>query len=282
VSKSGGSFFCKCGSEVGKRNNKRKYNGDTNCNYFNRDMPLWTNRVSASKYIPSWAQQYPAAPRSCAARAETMRARGLDFEGNEHYLPIGLCKEFRNILLVRDPVSRIFSHVREVGKKHNESGRWVRDLRKMNVGELYDEFLPSAKGYILTDNFYVRSLAGEKVFNLPFGDVRREHLEEAKRVLASFDDVLVMFEADQGGFAYEDAGYAAAARRGVSLTAQVQRRLGWNCSTTHSPRDSRKRVRIAEREDAPWKYAEELRRRNRLDYELFAMALTIFQEEFLG
>lgn len=265
VSKSGGTWFCQCGKIAGR---KGAFGRTKNCITQEEHKPAWYDlklRKRARKWLPSFALD----PRGKAKGSCTSLERALadsDFEANEGWLPrmrdqqvVGLCAQFRNIVLLREPVSRAVSFCREL---------WQHPLNQNNipVNFTWPDFLRGCvneESLVPNDNVLTRVLGGQWAFSQGFGQLNRSHFEAAMAVLHGFDDVVI----------------SDGAPAGLSLEKQVQVRLGWNCSGVVSKRDSRQ----SERQSIPPSLQQEvealLERRLAFDRRLYLEGLALAERQ---
>merc|ERR1712125_211474 len=100
---------------VGGRNPFKQYGRDPNCHYLGEDQPLWTlpssprvlNNSAKNAYFPEWARGYRIHQSNCSTLEDVLQEKGIDFEGNENFLPyngkdahVSLCPRFRNVILL--------------------------------------------------------------------------------------------------------------------------------------------------------------------------------------
>jgi len=192
ISKTAGTFFCACGVSQGC---KAIQSGNCHVEY---DMNLWTPETR-----PGPSLLISTRPSTCEGLAADYETRGLTLEANENFLlPQGLCHQFWNVIIVRDPLTRLFSHL----SMNWERGLTIYDPSTITVEQLFKE-VP-----VLSNNYYIRSLLGHDVYTLPSGAIRRTHLEKAKQRLRAFDVILIQQEQNSS-----------------LLTSDINRRIGWSC-----------------------------------------------------
>jgi hypothetical protein len=241
VSKTAGSTFCDAG----------RHNGCTSCNdncHTDLDAYLWNG--TSTDWLKSTSAEEIASTKhrltTCADLSAYYNRFDVTIEGNENFLTTaGLCPEFWNVIIFRDPIARVLSHLRMLQDHH-----WREDANLTGHPTVEEVF---AKLPMLTNNYFIRSLLGEDVFLLPFGSITPAHLSEAKRVLEGFDVLLTMDEANSS-----------------LMDSQLHSTLGWSVSD--------KRIRggsTAAFVDAlNWSSAdwESLKAANALDQELWQYA----------
>lgn len=142
-------------------------------------------------------------PRTCAELTDSVLDRELNFVGNEGTaLDEGNCPELWNIIIVRDPIERLLSHIAMLIE-------WkccgFEDPWEAASGAVSTKWLFEHK-YNLADNYMTRVLLGEDAWNKAFNSLGEEHLQSASKVLRSFDAVYVV---------------------GPNLTDLVHTSLGW-------------------------------------------------------
>jgi hypothetical protein len=96
-----------------------------------------------------------------------------------------LCTDdFTYMVTLRDPITRLHSHLCQ----HAIDVSYV-----LNSSRTYCFGDASICSPIAFDNFYIRSILGPPVSNLPVGSITEEHLEHAAAILEQFH-VVVIFE----------------------------------------------------------------------------------------
>lgn len=198
ISKTAGTFLCMCGWDNGCRAwGEPNYRDDCH-DYF--DGPLW-----GGGYRPLFS------PKTCWELAAYNRVAHFTLEGNENYLlNEGLCPQFWNVIVLRHPIERFISFLAMCVREDWCGG----PLASASVEE-FAAWLPEwvtarvAGKELGADNYYIRSLLGEKVFNLPLGGITRAHLEEAKKKIAGFDMIYIL---------------------GPDFNGMVETSLGWRCA----------------------------------------------------
>ncbi|EFJ42749.1 hypothetical protein VOLCADRAFT_107097 [Volvox carteri f. nagariensis] len=153
VSKSGGTSFCQLAKMNGCRT--QSFNSQRNCmiKYFR--FNFYANELVMHDHNRSWVGVHP-------------------------------CREFLNVVIFREPQSRVVSHMQNILKEYviyyNQS--------------LWQAFNPNSVDQWRTlavpvfDNYVVRSLLGGQVYNMPWGDVNHTHLLGAKIVTLQFEVLL--------------------------------------------------------------------------------------------
>jgi hypothetical protein len=196
VSKSGGSFFCACGYH-NHENQDLDSSFRINCHYLREDSPWWGN----SARIPGYASRTKVHSDSCNTYEHALADKHVTLEGNENHLPreSELCDNLENILIIRDPIHRLASHVHEIEKHFYES---TRNASEMSLSQINADYP------WLADNYLTRSLSGKSVFQAEFGTVTEAAFLNAKQVIHKFDNIFVMAE---------------------DLVTELEHHYGWSC-----------------------------------------------------
>lgn len=197
VSKSSGTFFCDCAHHVGL-NRGLRHDEYMNCHFLDEDQPQWGFHDLPQAFMIY--NESDIHQTDCQELADVSKTRGIDVEGNENYLPsYGLCSQFYNVMIFRDPIMRLLSHLVTINGRDREGEDRLMNHTMNRVIEQWPQ---------IVDNFYTRNLAGYDAFKLPFGKITEEHLKVAKARLAQFDEIFI---AD------------------ASLAYDMHNRLGWDC-----------------------------------------------------
>ncbi|GIL78200.1 hypothetical protein Vretimale_7584 [Volvox reticuliferus] len=200
VSKSGGTSFCQLGRMNGCKT--QSFGRQQNCliTYF-RDSPRWTKAgvlgELSAKHGDPWCARYGrqyGMRWHCRARRALMTRMRFNFYSNElvmhdhnnSWTGVHPCREFLNVVIFREPQSRVISHMQNILKEYvnfyNES--------------LWQAFNPNsavqwrALAVPVFDNYVVRSLLGGKLYNMPHGTINGTHLLAAKIVTLQFEVLL--------------------------------------------------------------------------------------------
>lgn len=111
------------------------------------------------------------------ARVLVMQVRACSSPNNGAFRP---CRKFINVIVLRNPVQRILSHLAYMQGK---------------LGSSLRSFVQQSP--ILANEYYVRTLLGAQVYRLPLGRVTREdHCRGAHIALRRFDFVLALEHVD--------------------------------------------------------------------------------------
>lgn len=250
ISKSAGTELCMCSWDSGCRA-WGSANKDDNCHARGRsspmDTPAWGGVVHRTKLFSTCNQLY-----------EYNSANRFTVEGNEnHLIQEGLCSDFWNVIIMREPIERLMAHLSYLYDLDEVADRqWAQ----VKVGLYWDpSHITTETAFnalpIVTNNFYIRNLLGHKGYKLGFGEVTEAHLEEAKRILEQFD--LVMLKND-------------------ALSYNIQHLMGWRCSTPSTRSGhTEEYAKLLKSHWGPEQW-ERLERANRLDIELYKYAIKLY------
>ncbi|GIL48514.1 hypothetical protein Vafri_5021 [Volvox africanus] len=225
ISKSGGTSF----SAAAKHSNCSMAPGIGQLEELG-DFPRWINGTAFEEITGGtdvmWSyystKGRPIEGQTCTRRRAYLQKFGYNYVSNEFTLHGGssernthVCPQMFNVVTLRDPASRLASHLhymlarvkkRLMGKKGLDEGKFF-DIFCAGDVNVWERMAPT-----VIDNYNVRSFIGESGFHMPVGDIGREDVEVARRLLLQFDLVLDL-----------DAGSEA-----VDLA--IQQGLGWNLS----------------------------------------------------
>eukprot|EP00198_Chlamydomonas_reinhardtii_P002402 XP_001691738.1 predicted protein [Chlamydomonas reinhardtii] len=207
VSKSGGTTFCQLAERNGCATESFAANKNCEVAVF-RDQPRYVNgtvHVALRKGRKTQCDR-PNKPMSlrreysCAQRKRMLQEKRYTIYANE-YTAVGgrlspqlahSCGNMLTVLQMRHPHSRMLSHIHHVwGTYLNHCGADREAVYFAGGHEATDwvRLLPAP-----LNNYLVRSLLGEKVFNLPAGQITEKHLGLARIFLAFQYDVLLVLE----------------------------------------------------------------------------------------
>jgi len=253
ISKSAGTTFCICGQTNGCVGSGMRAGEDPvleNCHAGDND--------DAPDDLPHWAakRQHPDRFDTCEGLEKYARENQFTLEGNENWLiGEGLCPQFWNVIILRDPIDRLVSHLQELSRipANTASSEVETGPLAWNATKLTPEYV-FQQVPILADNFYTRSLLGAETYAMPLGSLNQSHLERAKKVIEGFDLVLVLHP---------------------GLLDDLQNYLGWSCSSSRrvAPDDFSSALH-SHWGDLEWK---KVKSRNSLDIELVKYAVTLFK-----
>lgn len=97
---------------------------------------------------------------------------------NKTWNKVHPCREFNNVMVFREPRERVESHMQNVIKEYQRhyNGTFLQHFNPANATQWRQLAVP------VVDNYYVRSMLGNDVYNRPLGSIGRDHLEVAKMV----------------------------------------------------------------------------------------------------
>jgi len=193
VSKSAGTLACHCGRAAGE------ITKEPLCHALREDFPWWGNE---SMYH---GRLFAAAPITklddCDKYAEALAKQHVTMEHNENFLPREgkLCDNSENIIIVRDPIQRLASHINYL---IGEELALNMTLAKINAGYAR-----------LADNYLARSLAGSSAFRAELGALPETTGEKTIQTLRNFDNVFIQDD---------------------SLNTELEHHYGWECDTVQA------------------------------------------------
>ncbi|GLI69322.1 hypothetical protein VaNZ11_013905 [Volvox africanus] len=225
ISKSGGTSF----SAAAKHSNCSMAPGIGQVEELG-DFPRWINGTAFEEITGGtdvmWSyystKGRPIEGQTCTRRRAYLKKFGFNYVSNEFTLHGGssvrnthVCPQMFNVVTLREPFSRLASHLhymlarvkkRLLGKKGLDEGKFF-DIFCAGDVTVWERLAPT-----VIDNYNVRSFIGERGFHLPVGDIGREDVETARRLLLQFDLVL---DLDGGS---------------ETVDLVIQQGLGWNLS----------------------------------------------------
>lgn len=235
VSKSAGSLLCKVAV-------------NSSCGTDERGCHPWADRKN-------WLGLRHSRNETCRDLSAIYDEQNLTFVSNEWTLiEQGLCPQFWNIMVFRHPVSRLISHLSML---YFDQQVWDGDFwtsaHPPTTPEAIFIQLP-----ILSNNYFIRSLLGTKVYTLPFGAVNETHLELAKRMIQDFDVIFVMDETNA-----------------TVLASDIRRLIGFTIETEHERTGKTEEYRqMLNWSSAQWKSLEAA---NSLDIQLYDYATDLYK-----
>lgn len=131
---------------------------------------------------------------SCQQRITDLKQHGVTYFQTEnifHRTNLDCLTDMQLLVTLRKPMSRVISHIR-YERMFQKDG--VKHFRDASFNDVARE--DPRHGSATVNNFYIRTLLGVSVYQLPLGEITRQHLEEAKRVLQDFA-VLILEQHDQ-------------------------------------------------------------------------------------
>ncbi|GAX84436.1 hypothetical protein CEUSTIGMA_g11856.t1 [Chlamydomonas eustigma] len=202
ISKSGGTNMCM--SAEGNGCTTESFSERHNCliKEFN-DEPHWAS-ASGHKYVQysmkearntPWFVNYGKERRvdvTCVERLNLMVQNNWTFYSNEYTLPAGeptLCKQFVNVIMFREPLTRLASQISWIQKLYMQLHNTTdlsRAFKDRTTG-FWERLLPAA-----VNNYYIRSLLGEQYFSTPLKSVRTSDTELAMLEVMQHDLLLML------------------------------------------------------------------------------------------
>ncbi|GLI63123.1 hypothetical protein VaNZ11_006029 [Volvox africanus] len=138
---------------------------------------------------------------SCETRRKWLQSSAQNAYANEYTALGGIkspalahpCRNMLTVLQLRHPYARVISHMKfawliYVLRCGERDARAVY-LKHSNRTDVWSALMPAP-----TNNYLIRSLLGEVVFNMPPGGISSEHLDIARDLLAKQYDVLLVLE----------------------------------------------------------------------------------------
>ena len=192
-SKSGGTHLCKSAAD------SNCSSWGTNCAARSHaDGPWWVAQEDAPTF---WHKKNFARPLNRFNRSCEMRRQiAPSFHAIESVLPHGqLCAGFFTMTLLVPPMDRMQSQAFELLRwgffNHfaNETGRPYPLYLQLRTCSNYTHLRQLSP--VTYDNYYIRTLLGERVHALPAGEITADHLHRAKALLDQMDLVLVTVRA---------------------------------------------------------------------------------------
>ncbi|GIL90517.1 hypothetical protein Vretifemale_18158 [Volvox reticuliferus] len=207
ISKAGGSSWCHAAKNNGCR--AQIYEASFVCQIKQFDDNVrWLNgsfhRGLTGRYT-RWGTWGRAIRRhtnftTCTQRHEFAALMGYQYFSNEYTLHegfddpenVGICPQFFNVIIIRNPRKRLLSHLKfvifqmkwdyEDDKLFNRT-YWGTDSR------FWDKFGP-----VLVDNYMLRGMLGEKVYHAPIGSLGAPEVARACAILQQYDLVIDLEE----------------------------------------------------------------------------------------
>eukprot|EP00931_Biecheleriopsis_adriatica_P026282 TRINITY_DN16005_c0_g1_i2.p1 TRINITY_DN16005_c0_g1~~TRINITY_DN16005_c0_g1_i2.p1 ORF type:complete len:366 (-),score=23.81 TRINITY_DN16005_c0_g1_i2:302-1399(-) len=179
ISKAGGTHLCVSGWSNQCVVHGEPFSEGLNCKVLELgDMQDW---------MADRARHSESDERTCESFETYALRRHITLRGPENYvIPGAPCPLQWNVVVVREPITRILSHMNQKILMRKEftpehySGEW-----------LFNHTRP-----VFCDNFLIRSLLGFEVYRLGFGSISPSHIALAKQVLLKFDVVIPQLQMD--------------------------------------------------------------------------------------
>ncbi|PNH12021.1 hypothetical protein TSOC_001063 [Tetrabaena socialis] len=247
VSKSGGTNLC----QSAQANGCASEGFDTHTNCLIRDFsdsPRWVTynahkyvqyRMSSRQGLPWFVNFHTFRPAvTCEQRRAYLHSHSFNFYANEYTNPLGaegstseMCEDFVNLIMFRNPNDRLKSQIGWVQKLYKEYYTEVdtRAAFANRTSGFWERLVPAG-----VNNYYIRSLLGQRFFEYPVNQVTAADTELAK--LASLQhDILLVLE-DKGrnelamrvGLGWAQALRDEAVRSSAELGDAVALPLDWD------------------------------------------------------
>lgn len=208
ISKSGGTNLCQSAEANGCTS--QGFDQKLNCLVKEFiDHPRWVSysahryvqhRLSSRQVLP-WFVNFHTyrPPLDCKARRAYLQRNSWTFYANEYTNPPGtdattkMCSEFVNLIMFRHPLDRLKSQIAWIQKLYRDFYFEV-DAQRVFVNRtagFWERLLPSG-----ANNYYTRSLLGQRYFEYPVVYITHEHVQLAK-LAALQHDVLLTLEAKE-------------------------------------------------------------------------------------
>lgn len=140
---------------------------------------------------PVWFASFRHTEATCKDYGAVLDEHKLDLIANEGYLDGGvdggtpeLCSEMLYITMLRDPMSRVMSHMFQAGVK-------PAGFTREQYAELAVEERINAKPEIAS-NYMTRVMLGKEAYYSPLGELTTEDARKASILLGQFDVVLIL------------------------------------------------------------------------------------------
>jgi len=185
--------------------------------------------------------------------------RSITFLMNENWLlggrdmpqRVALCNHFLNVVLFRDPIARIISHI-----------NYMQAVKSKMPSDVlsFVELAP-----IITNNYYVRVLLGENTYRRPMMNITEADLSMALHILDTFDIIMVLETLDLQGPIIIRRGFGWEKNKVLSMNSRRNPRQG--PSTDHLS-DVEKQI-LRERNELDYRLYRHAAEKAELDYEFF-------------
>eukprot|EP00798_Chlamydomonas_sp_ICE-L_P002687 gene2688-12920_t len=119
-------------------------------------------------------------------------AANWDFYANEYTIPSGepsLCRQFSHMLMFRDPIKRLRSHMSWIQKLYKELyvETNTSEVFENRTSGFWERLLPAG-----VNNYYIRSLLGERMFRYPVLPLNLTHAHKASLQVLQHDVLLTL------------------------------------------------------------------------------------------
>ncbi|GFR45171.1 hypothetical protein Agub_g6557 [Astrephomene gubernaculifera] len=204
VSKSGGTNLC----QAAEANGCATQGFDTRTNCLIRDFidqPRWVTynahkyvqyRMSSRQALPWFVNFHTFRPViSCEQRRAYLLQNNFTFYANEYTNPPGanvsseMCEDFVNLIMFRHPYERLRSQIGWVQKLYKEFYLDVDTQRAFinRTTGFWERLMPAG-----VNNYYIRSLLGQRFFEFPVMQVAPEHIGLAQLASLQHDILLIL------------------------------------------------------------------------------------------
>ncbi|GFR52721.1 hypothetical protein Agub_g15274, partial [Astrephomene gubernaculifera] len=202
ISKSGGTSWCHAAKNNGCR--AQIYDSAYICQISQFDDRVrWLNnsfhhqRTGRGARWGTWGRAQRATQQpTCAARHEFAALMGYQYFSNEYALhegferpeEVGLCEQFFNVILIRDPLRRLLSHLKFVTMQMKWDYRNNTLFHATFAGvdaAFWEQFGP-----VLVDNYMLRGMLGETVYHWPLGSIGPQQVQQGRALLQQYDMVI--------------------------------------------------------------------------------------------
>jgi hypothetical protein len=163
-----------------------------------------------------------------------------DFYANEFTLPVneeGMCQEFVNLMILRDPIMRLGSQIGWIQKLYKEVLNFednttsydISTLFKGRTSSFWEELVPAA-----VNNYYIRSLLGAKFFESPIVPINSTHIHIAMREVLQHDLLLILEKKElndevlQVGLGWEKSIQDAHIRSSSDMKDEIQMPINYD------------------------------------------------------
>ena len=272
VSKSGGTNLCMCAEANGC--SSESFDERLNClvRDFN-DQPRWVpktlhiylmRKAGKEVHFPWFVNFGPKRQTevSCQQRAEHLRNVSVmavtvcpqilidlsssshqmswNFHANEFTLPNdeeGMCQEFVNLMILRDPIKRLGSQIGWIQKLYKEVLNYEDNTTSFDISTLFEgrtasfweELVPAA-----VNNYYIRSLLGPRFFESPILPINSTHIHIAMREVLQHDLLLILEKKElndlvlQVGLGWEKSIQDAHIRSSSDMKDEIQMPINYD------------------------------------------------------
>ncbi|KAG2489058.1 hypothetical protein HYH03_012494 [Edaphochlamys debaryana] len=199
ISKAGGTSWCHAAKNNGCR--AQVYDSAYICQISQLDDRVrWLNNTFHAKRTGrgarwgTWGRvardtKFP----TCESRHDFAAAMGYQYFSNEFTLHEGLhdtadvrlCEQFFNVILIRDPLKRMLSHLKFVTMQMKWDYR--NDTLFHNTYWGTDAAFWESFGPVLVDNYMLRGMLGEKAYHAPIGSFGPREMEQGRALLQQYD-----------------------------------------------------------------------------------------------